>query len=1341
MIKGPFEVVHYYIGLSIDTKPDAEPGDEFFETDTRTNYICDGSGNWTQKIDGGSVTGAYKAVTNPATSAAVTTAIIDAYAGVLITLTTAGNSQTLANPTILTAGKTFTVINNDTSGANTITVNGVTIAANKAQTFIWDGTVWGMTDIGITTLPVGAPQGGTGKVSNTLNSYLKGNGTSALIERTYDEVRTDLSVLKYDHLLVVDPLSAEVVGRNYQSYANALTYALTQIPAADNVFAIQLSGEVSENITRHNYVNIFGTGNNTYISGNITDYGSSYSDAPYQSTHNIIGTSSCFVNSSSTTSLPYGFYDCKFNYTVNTNVMVFVRCQFYAALVSGSCKFYDCLHLGAAAITWFGTNYLCNTYIVNSTITSCLFGCNVIAYNSYFNTFTPTLTSLNTINLTLYNSTVENMLLGVGTTLVTYDSTIVSMTDEGGTWIKNPVEASTLKAQSVIGETIVSAESISALVNITGVTLKEVTGTNGTYTLAWNSTAKTLTWNSGTPVSISAGNSFYQLTSGASSVWIKVIWTSLPVSNQSDSVAVTKATKELVLYNYLSGDTLIINEAGLLKASKSAYEALVLADNDIPNKKYVDSRVSNNSLLLSQASPQTVTGGRPIFGEGFTFGTTPTVGGFVEGKTYYDATYKTLSVNIGSDVNLQLGQETMIRATNNTVSNMLNGQVVYLSGASGVFPTIALAKSDVLATSYVTGVLTQNIDAGATGFVTVRGVVHDLNTNSFNAGDDIYLSDSSSGAFTNVAPTPPSVNARVGRVVVKDATVGSIYVNPRQINQLSSMSDTSITSPSVDQVLRYNGSAWVNGVPGTSSASNGINFYFNDTNIIPVSTNNVNEVNTFSKTPDAGAEVVDPWSCANNTVLGEAYLYDTALGRTSIDAGVWEFVKYASVSSTTAGRVSTISSSIRRIREASGTVTVTGTGTSRTATASTGTPFASAVIDIGGTVITDSYLRTPLGLYRITARTSDTGVTITTPSTYSNESTVAFSVWKQLFSSVSPTITSVTTNYALYTTFNSQPAYTVLATDKLGIIMYATSNNTTTVNFVHSGSARNSYIVTPLITLHGNLAGLQGGTGSVPSEEYYHLTLEQYTIATQASTDSLPGYMSSADHTSLTGKANKSGETFTGAITAHSVNGVVGGWVQTTGTFTATPASTSTITMTSDLTATILVGYPLKYVIGGTTYYGIVAVIASNLLTVNGAPLGDDVTALYYGDPTRVTQLVVSIPATYEDASSTTLIASDLFSRLKWEKAKSYLVKYTMWSLTRDTGTSGKATVLINAAGVNSSAGGLTINADATEYSTVVDINTSNYDINPGELIEIGATKGGNGDATYLVATLTFVTP
>ena len=44
-IKGPYEIVHYFVGLSTDTKPTetAVLGDRFFESDTRLWYIYDGT--------------------------------------------------------------------------------------------------------------------------------------------------------------------------------------------------------------------------------------------------------------------------------------------------------------------------------------------------------------------------------------------------------------------------------------------------------------------------------------------------------------------------------------------------------------------------------------------------------------------------------------------------------------------------------------------------------------------------------------------------------------------------------------------------------------------------------------------------------------------------------------------------------------------------------------------------------------------------------------------------------------------------------------------------------------------------------------------------------------------------------------------------------------------------------------------------------------------------------------------------------------------------------------------------------------------------------------------------
>lgn len=213
-------------------------------------------------------------------------------------------------------------------------------------------------------------------------------------------------------------------------------------------------------------------------------------------------------------------------------------------------------------------------------------------------------------------------------------------------------------------------------------------------------------------------------------------------------------------------------------------------------------------------------------------------------------------------------------------------------------------------------------------------------------------------------------------------------------------------------------------------------------------------------------------------------------------------------------------------------------------------------------------------------------------------------------------------------------------------------------------------------------------------------------------------------------------------INARQIKGIPSSWdTIPAASYTATPASTSTITLSVDMTSTIQVGMPLRYTISGVVYYGIVSAITSNLLTVNGAPLGGDVSNLQYGDPSKVSQVIVTIPSTYEDASNTDLIQSDLKSNYIWGKAKSYLVKFGVYSDTADGSGDGQASIQINNTEVNTIAGGATIAAAKTWYNTIVNIATAAYDINPGEELEVTCIKGTDGDASDLTVSMIFVTP
>jgi hypothetical protein len=107
-----------------------------------------------------------------------------------------------------------------------------------------------------------------------------------------------------------------------------------------------------------------------------------------------------------------------------------------------------------------------------------------------------------------------------------------------------------------------------------------------------------------------------------------------------------------------------------------------------------------------------------------------------------------------------------------------DGQVVYINGAQGNNPTIALANADSVNTSEVIGVATENISDNGTGFVTTYGVVNGVNTSGFTSGDALYLS-ATNGTITNAIPSPPHNVVKIG-VALNSTNNGKIFVKPSQ---------------------------------------------------------------------------------------------------------------------------------------------------------------------------------------------------------------------------------------------------------------------------------------------------------------------------------------------------------------------------------------------------------------------------------------------------------------------------------------------------------------------------------------------------------------------------------
>ncbi len=193
-----------------------------------------------------------------------------------------------------------------------------------------------------------------------------------------------------------------------------------------------------------------------------------------------------------------------------------------------------------------------------------------------------------------------------------------------------------------------------------------------------------------------------------------------------------------------------------------------------------------------------------------------------EGKLFFDSGDGSLTLGLkGGNVDLQVGQENVALVYNNSASTITNGQVVAVNGAQGQRPAVVLAEADSEPLSAATlGVATEDIAAGAEGFICTFGLIRGIDTSGFTAGDPVYLSQTA-GAFTATRPTAPNHTVFLGWVVKVNASSGELFLNINNGWELDELHNVLITSPSSGNTLIYDGnqSVWVN---SNLTASTGI---------------------------------------------------------------------------------------------------------------------------------------------------------------------------------------------------------------------------------------------------------------------------------------------------------------------------------------------------------------------------------------------------------------------------------------------------------------------------------------------------------------------------------------
>ena len=173
----------------------------------------------------------------------------------------------------------------------------------------------------------------------------------------------------------------------------------------------------------------------------------------------------------------------------------------------------------------------------------------------------------------------------------------------------------------------------------------------------------------------------------------------------------------------------------------------------------------------------------------------------------------------------------LCQVRNTTGATLTKGTAVYISGATGQIPTVskALATSD--ATSAQTlGLMTADLANNSNGYVTVIGLITNIDTSAYTDGAQLYLSGTTAGALTATKQYAPIHLVYMAVVEHAHPTQGKLFVKVQNGYELDEIHNVSAQTPSNGQTIVWNSSTnlWVNntvsltaGVNGTLPIANG----------------------------------------------------------------------------------------------------------------------------------------------------------------------------------------------------------------------------------------------------------------------------------------------------------------------------------------------------------------------------------------------------------------------------------------------------------------------------------------------------------------------------------------
>lgn len=222
-----------------------------------------------------------------------------------------------------------------------------------------------------------------------------------------------------------------------------------------------------------------------------------------------------------------------------------------------------------------------------------------------------------------------------------------------------------------------------------------------------------------------------------------------------------------------------------------------------------------SKLAALTADRATVTNGTGVISAS---SVTSTELGYVSGvtsaiQTQLNAKMNTATYDPNADGYVENSTALKIIVHNMTGSIITKGSIVYINGATGTHPTIALAQANTEGTSSKTiGAVVDTLGVGAIGEIIVQGTLENQNTDGFAIGDLLWLSPSTPGGVTTTKPSAPNHAVFIGYIARVNTNNGKIVYKILNGYELDELHNVSVSDLAGGQALIYDQSTqlWKN---------------------------------------------------------------------------------------------------------------------------------------------------------------------------------------------------------------------------------------------------------------------------------------------------------------------------------------------------------------------------------------------------------------------------------------------------------------------------------------------------------------------------------------------------